>query len=175
MLKIWQLAVNSILANEIFPRRLRPFVMNALGAKVGRGLSMRSKTRISTNGILIGDRVFINHGVHINNFALVTLGDDVALAPDVFITTVMHDTSGYERRQGRNQYLPVNIGRGTWVGARATVLPGVTIGEGCVIAAGAVVNRNCDPHGTYGGVPARRINDLPFEIPGRRSSSLPAD
>lgn len=49
---------------------------------------------------------------------------------------------------------------GCWLGGNVTVLPGVTIGRGCVIAAGAVVTKSCDPNGLYAGVPARRIRDL---------------
>ncbi|WP_447643573.1 acyltransferase [Nocardioides zeae] len=54
----------------------------------------------------------------------------------------------------------MEIGNGAWIGARALILPGVSVSEGCVIAAGAVVNRNTEPHGLYAGVPARRIRDL---------------
>jgi maltose O-acetyltransferase len=47
-----------------------------------------------------------------------------------------------------------------WMGARVTVLPGVTVGDGCVIAAGAVVTKDCEPGGVYAGLPARRIRSV---------------
>ncbi|MCR4913326.1 MAG: acyltransferase [Lactobacillus sp.] len=56
--------------------------------------------------------------------------------------------------------MPVKIDDGCWIGANVTILPGVHIGKGCVIGAGAVVNKDCEPNGVYVGVPAKRIKDL---------------
>jgi len=53
------------------------------------------------------------------------------------------------------------VGDGAWIATRAVVLPGVTIGEGAVVAAGAVVTRSVAPHTMVGGVPARVLRDLP--------------
>jgi len=51
----------------------------------------------------------------------------------------------------------VRIGDRCWLGARAMILPGVTVGEGTIIGAGAVVNKDCEPGAVYAGVPARRV------------------
>jgi maltose O-acetyltransferase len=56
---------------------------------------------------------------------------------------------------------PVRIGSGCWLGAGVIIVPGVEVGAGCVIAAGAVVASDLPANGLYGGVPARRIDDLP--------------
>lgn len=56
--------------------------------------------------------------------------------------------------------LPIAVGDGVWIGARSVILPGATIGDGAVIAAGAVVTGNVEPNALYGGVPAKRIKDL---------------
>lgn len=61
---------------------------------------------------------------------------------------------------GEEYTFPTLIKDGCWVGANVTIIPGVTIGEGCIIAAGAVVTKNCEPDGLYAGVPAKRIKDL---------------
>lgn len=61
---------------------------------------------------------------------------------------------------GEGYTFPTLIKDGCWVGANVTIIPGVTIGEGCIIAAGAVVTKNCEPDGLYAGVPAKRIKDL---------------
>ena len=55
---------------------------------------------------------------------------------------------------------PAHVGDGTWIGAGAIILPGLTIGAGCVVAADAVVTRNCDPNEVYAGVPAKRLREL---------------
>lgn len=64
------------------------------------------------------------------------------------------------RRAGPSTQEPITVQEGTWIGARSTILPGVTIGAGVIVAAGSVVTRDCDPHSLYAGVPARKIRSL---------------
>ncbi|WP_308493924.1 acyltransferase [Microbacterium terrisoli] len=71
--------------------------------------------------------------------------------------TATHVVGDATRRAAAATSAPIVVGDGVWIGARAIILPGVSIGDGCVIAAGAVVARDCEPHGLYGGVPAMRI------------------
>lgn len=84
----------------------------------------------------------------------------VALGPGVLVTSASHVMSSPRRRQGPVEPRPVRIGRGAWVGARAVILPGVTVGAGCVVAAGAVVTKDTEPDTLYGGVPARPLRQL---------------
>jgi len=105
-------------------------------------------------GSFINDSVFIDRGP-------VTLGRNVYVGPRAVIITAEHPVGGPELRAAEGAPVPVRVGDGTWIGANATILPGVTIGSGCVIAAGAVVTRDCDPNGLYAGIPARRVKDLP--------------
>jgi len=65
-----------------------------------------------------------------------------------------------ERRAGAVGGKPVAVGNGCWIGARVMVMPGVSVGDGCVVAAGAIVTKDCEPHGLYAGVPAQRVRDL---------------
>lgn len=91
--------------------------------------------------------------------ATLSIGDYSRLAQDVFITTTNHVFSNPElpiSSQGRRS-ASVNIGRDVWVGAKSTVLPGVTIGDGAVVAAGAVVTHDVPSLAIVGGVPARVI------------------
>jgi maltose O-acetyltransferase len=69
------------------------------------------------------------------------------------------------RRAGDLKAEPVTIGDGAWIGARATILPGVTIGGGAVVAAGSVVTRDLPANVLAGGVPARVIRELTVEAP----------
>lgn len=64
------------------------------------------------------------------------------------------------KRAGNSYYKPITVGKGVWSGANATILPGVHIGEGAIIAAGAVVNKDIEKNCLYGGVPAKLIRYL---------------
>jgi acetyltransferase-like isoleucine patch superfamily enzyme len=108
--------------------------------------------------IRIGDRVFVNSGVVIMSVLEVTVGDDVALANEVYVMDT--DSHGIEGRKVKDA--PVRIGAGSWVGARALVLPGVTIGSRCVIAAGSVVSRDVPDETLVAGNPARVVRELVY-------------
>ena len=108
--------------------------------------------------IRIGDGVFINAGVVLYSEVAVTIGDDVALANEVYVM----DTSSHGM-EGREPYAaPVTIGAGTWVGARAIVLPGVTIGSRVVVGAGAVVTKDVPDEVLVAGNPAKVVRQLTY-------------
>ena len=91
----------------------------------------------------------------------ITLGRDVYVGAETMFWTGTHDIGPPERRCGRGFARPIVIGDGCWLGARVTVLGGVEIGAGSVIAAGALVNKSVPPNELWGGVPARLIRALP--------------
>ncbi len=113
------------------------------------------------NPLTIGERVFINRGCSFLGSGEIHLGDDVAVGFEAMLVTVEHDGDHEDRRSALGGDRPIVVGRGTWIGARAVILPGVTVGEGCIIAAGAVVSADCEPHTAWGGVPARLLKPLP--------------
>jgi acetyltransferase-like isoleucine patch superfamily enzyme len=99
--------------------------------------------------VTFGDRCFVNAGTILFSVLEVTIGNDVALANEVYILD-----SNSHGTEGRNPYdAPVRIGDGTWVGARAVILPGVTIGKRVVVAAGAVVSRDVPDDSIVAGNP----------------------
>lgn len=104
--------------------------------------------------------------VSIYDNALVTIGDGVLIGPEVCICTTTHpaDAKGRKEANGTSYSLPIRIEADCWIGARATILPGVTIGRGATVAAGAVVNKSVEPETLVGGVPARFIRSLK-EVP----------
>jgi acetyltransferase-like isoleucine patch superfamily enzyme len=108
--------------------------------------------------IRVGDRVFINSGVVIMSVVGVTIGDDVAIANEAYLMDT--DSHGVEGRPVKNA--PVTIGAGSWVGARAIVLPGVTVGRRCIIAAGAVVSRDIPDDTLVAGNPAKVVRELVY-------------
>ena len=111
-------------------------------------------------GIVLGDDVFINSGCCFDLSAPVVIGSRAQLAYQVTLVTGGHAIGTHESRAGKHCPAPIHIGEGVWIGARATVLPGVTIGAGAVIAAGALVTRDVPADTLVGGVPARFIRTL---------------
>lgn len=99
---------------------------------------------------------YINSGVNISVSGSLTVGHDVAIAENVTIW----DADGHEIQDRSNGPQPVVIGNHVWIGLNATILKGVTIGDGAVIAAGAVVNRDIPAGMLAAGVPARPIRPV---------------
>ncbi|GAC1611492.1 MAG: hypothetical protein NVS3B26_24890 [Mycobacteriales bacterium] len=144
-------------------------VVNASDLEIGENFMIwagHRQTLISGPGrIRIGHRVFVNVGTIIYAELAVTIGDDVALANEVYLMdTPSHGTEGRAP-----QAAAVAIGAGTWVGARAIILPGVTIGSRVVVAAGSVVTRDVPDDVLVGGNPARVIRPLTYPEHCRRA------
>lgn len=128
--------------------------------------SAHRQTLVSGPGrIRIGNGVFINAGSIVYSELAVTIGDDVALSNEVYVMdTPSHGLEGREP-----QPAPVVIGAGTWVGARAIVLPGVTLGSRVVVAAGSVVTKDVPDEVLVAGNPARVIRPLTYPPHCRRA------
>jgi acetyltransferase-like isoleucine patch superfamily enzyme len=108
--------------------------------------------------ITIGKNVFINHACSFLDMGGITIEDDVLIGPRVNIVTENHPLDPTDRRALVTQ--PVVIKRNAWIGAGATILPGVTIGENAVVAAGAVVSKDVVANTIVGGVPAKFIKTI---------------
>ena len=146
------------------PQRLRIRLLRAAGVTVERHLEVLSGLRVTGEGdLFVGDCSFINHECLIDTAGGVTLGRAVALANRVSLLTSGHETDDPRARAGRRMVRPIVVGDGAWLGANVTVLGGVTIGEGAVVAAGSLVRADVPPHTLWAGVPARRIRDLPVD------------
>lgn len=104
--------------------------------------------------IIIGDRTYINRRTEIKCQNSVEIGNDCAISWDVLIM----DTD-YHCINGQPVCKPVKIGDKVWIGCKSTILKGVSIGDGAVIASGALVNRDVPPRTMVGGVPARIIRE----------------
>jgi acetyltransferase-like isoleucine patch superfamily enzyme len=102
----------------------------------------------------------VNDGVRLDTSAGITIGDNVAIGHGVAIVTSSHEIGDRHRRSMALTAESVVIGSGSWIGARAVILPGVTVGEGAIVAAGAVVVRSVAPSTLVGGAPARLISEL---------------
>lgn len=150
-----------IAASSFTPLHRRAAWLEKRGMKGASSATFAPNVRIQEpRDVQVGRGCFINEQVYLDRGGI-TLGENVYIGPRAVVITAKHPVGGPELRAAPGAPVPVSIGDGTWIGANATILPGVTIGPGCVIAAGAVVTRDCAPNGLYGGVPARRIKDLP--------------
>lgn len=110
--------------------------------------------------VRVGENFFANFNLTILDEALVTIGDNVFIGPNVSIYTACHPLDPESRATGVEWAEPVTIGSDVWIGGGATILPGVTIGDGCTIGAGAVVTRDVPPHTLAAGNPARVLRRL---------------
>ena len=109
--------------------------------------------------IHVGKGVFINSGCCFQDQGGITLGDGCLIGHQVVIATLNHDLD--PARRGGMYPAPVRLGKNVWVGAHATILPGVTVGDGAVIAAGAVVTKDVPAGVVASGVPARVLKTIP--------------
>jgi len=121
------------------------------------------------SGVQIGVHTVINRDVVLDGRQGLVIGDNVSISEGVAFFTLEHDPNS---PTFENRGAPIRIGDRAFVGARAMVLPGVTIGEGAVVAAEAVVTRDVEPYQIVAGVPARPIGqrapDLTYTLEYRK-------
>lgn len=106
-------------------------------------------------GIVIGENVFINYNCTMLDSAYIHIGNNVLIGPNCQFYTPQHPFDFLERRQPQETAYPITIGDDTWIGGGVIVLPGVNIGERCIIGAGAVVTKDIPNDSIAMGNPAR--------------------
>ncbi len=108
--------------------------------------------------IHIGKNVFINACCHFQDHGGITLGDGCQIGHNVVFATLNHGNSPEDRPT--TYPAPIVLGKNVWVGSNSTILPGVTVGDNAIIAAGAVVTKDVPADSIVGGVPARFIKSI---------------
>jgi acetyltransferase-like isoleucine patch superfamily enzyme len=108
--------------------------------------------------IKLGKNIFINHACSFLDLGGITIEDDVQVGPRVNLITENHPVDPAKRKH--LELKPVVIKRNVWIGAGATILAGVTVGENSIVAAGAVVNKDVAANTIVGGIPARFIKSI---------------
>lgn len=108
--------------------------------------------------ISIGKRVFINSGCRFQDQGGITIGDDSLIGHNVVLATLNHIIEPDRRKDMAPA--PIIIGKNVWIGANATILPGVTIGDNAIVAAGAVVTKDIQENTIVGGVPAKELRTI---------------
>jgi maltose O-acetyltransferase len=164
---VWAMnVINAALPAGVAPR-MRAQLYRMFGVRIGGGTVIMGPLRFIWYGdvarkLNVGRECFISRDIVMDATADITIGDGVVIGPEVMFMTATHEISGMDRRAGANRPAPISIGKGAWIGTRVTLLPGVSVGDGAVVAAGCVVTRDIPPNVVAGGVPARilrRIED----------------
>lgn len=156
---LWQYAFGLM-----FVSPLRVALLRLFGATIGRNtvierIRLNNLYRTGIIGITIGNNCYLGDGVTLDTADRITVSDDVTLSFDVMVLT--HTNVGYKNHPVQEHIpsvaKPVMLKIGCFVGARVIILPGITIGEGAAVAAGAVVTKDVPAKTLVGGVPAKMI------------------
>ncbi|MBF1387126.1 MAG: glycosyltransferase [Prevotella denticola] len=155
-----------LMINDILPIipfwTWRRFYLKMIGLKIGKQSFIMKRTYfMAAWRVNIGDYTHINQGCLIDARAGLTIGNNVSISHNVKIVTGSHDVQDKNFKAIWNS---THIDDYVWLGVGCTILPGVHIGKGAVVAAGAVVTKNVEPYSIVGGIPAKEI--------GKRSTDL---
>lgn len=139
-------------------RWLRHIYLRRYCKKIGENCDIQMRCRfLNGRKVTLGNRNVVNFGCLLDGRKFsITTGNEVSIGPEATILTLGHDpqSSSFEDQGG-----DVTIGDRAWIAYRAIILPGVTIGEGAVVAAGAIVTKDVEPFTIVAGNPARKIGD----------------
>jgi len=133
------------------------FILKMFGAKIGMGVVLKPSINIKYPWNLeIGDYSWIGEGVWLDSLGTIKIGNHCCLSQGVYFCTGNHD---WTDPAFCLIVKPITVEDGAWVGARVTVLPGVTISSHSVLAAGSVVSQNTEPNMIYVGNPAQAVKE----------------
>lgn len=153
---------NRVVAHIPFHFIRLAFYRYYMGLEIDRGSNIFMEAWFEEKkNFRMGKNSIINQKCRLDNRGFIVIGDSVSISAEVCILTADHDPQSHDF-SGSNR--PVTIEDYVFIGTRAMILPGVTLGKGSFVAAGAVVTKNVDPFTIVAGVPAKPI--------GRRCSDL---
>lgn len=141
------------------PEELRALFSQLIGAPVDESFGLFPPFYADCGkNIHIGKQVFINMGCKFQDQGGIYIGDGALIGHNVVLATLNHAKSPKDR--GTMIPAPIHIGKHVWIGSNSTILPGVTIGDGAIVAAGAVVSKDVPENAIVGGVPATILRYL---------------
>jgi maltose O-acetyltransferase len=154
---LWWLRRGPLTTSIMLPLAVRRILLRLGGVRLGSEIWGLDRCYFESEHVSLGNGTMVNTGCWFEGHGPIVIGRDSFLGPQVMIITSVHEFGPSGEVARRPSYREVRIGDRCWIGARATVLPGVSIGDGTVVAAGAVVTKDCEPDALYAGVPARRL------------------
>lgn len=153
---LWFLINALFLQNPLNPSgKIKIALLRLFGAKIGQGVVMKPGVNIKSPWMLeIGDHSWIGEGVWLDNLVPISLGNHVCVSQGAYFCTGNHDWSdaAFAYKLGE-----IHVQDGAWIGARATLLPGIRVGNHAVIAGGAVLTKDALPYTVYAGNPAAPV------------------
>lgn len=142
------------------PARVRELLAELTGTEIAESVTLFPPlTADFGRNLRLGERVFINSGCRFQDQGGIAIGDDCRIGHDVVMATLNHDMD--PSRRADLHPAPIVVGNRVWIGAKATVLPGVTIGEDAVVGAGSVVTKDVPAGTVVVGSPARVVREVP--------------
>jgi acetyltransferase-like isoleucine patch superfamily enzyme len=147
-----------------FPsHHLRRFFYRVAGMKIGKGSTLHMQMKFyNPEGITIGKDSIVGEQSVLDGRDMLRIGDHVDIASEVMIYNSQHDIQSDDFHA---TLAPVTIEDFVFIGPRAIILPGVTVGKGAVVGAGAVVTKDVEPFQIVGGVPAKVIGERQHKDP----------
>ena len=143
--------------------KLKVILLRLFGAKIGNGVNLKPSINVKYPWhVRIGDHAWIGECAWLDSLAPITIGAHVCVSQGAYLCTGNHDWSdiafGYLIK-------PITVEEGAWIGARSTILPGVTIASHSIVTAGSVLSRSTEPYMIYAGSPATAVKQRNIRNP----------
>lgn len=154
LIKLVNFLINMLPNSRLF--EFKVYLLNKLGFNIDKSVRIISTIKFSGKcELLVGSESFIGNDVRFYGNGTFKIGDNVDIAPGVSLLTGTRMMDQLPVRAAGSGYsLAVIIKDGAWIGAKSIILPGVTIGGCCIIAAGSIVTKDTEPYSLYAGNPA---------------------
>ncbi len=140
----------------------RTALLKEMFAEIGEGCYIEPPLHANFGGRFVhfGKNIYANYNLTLTDDSHIYVGDDTLFGPNVTVVTATHPVHPELRNQGLQYNLPVHIGKGCWIGAGSTILPGVTIGDNVVIGAGSLVTKDIPSNVVAIGSPCKVYREI---------------
>lgn len=154
--------LNGVASSLLTPPILRRSIYKGMGYKIGKYSMIYHQCFCGAGKgkLTLGEHSYINYRCFLDLGNDIIIGNHVSIAFCCTFINSSHELGDEDQRAGKGTSSKIVIEDGCWIGARTTIMPGVTIKKGCVIGSNSLVLMDTEPNGLYAGHPAKRIKDL---------------
>ena len=159
---IKNILLNGIASSVFTPPILQRWIYNSLGYAIHKTSRIYPQCFCGAGKgkLKVGANTYINYRVFLDLGYDIVIGNNVSIAFNCTFINSTHEIGDANQRAGLGIVKKIIVEDGCWIGARTTIMPGVTIRKGCVIGSDSLVLADTEPNGLYVGHPAKRIKDL---------------